>query len=226
MSNGQDRRDAPGHTAYHAAVEPGDDERQRAPSAERTAPAIARVLDRELPERGTVLEVASGTGQHVVTFAALRPAITWLPSDPSPEARRSIAAWTRASGLDNVAPPRDLELTQRHWYRAVPRNLAAVLASNLLHISPWEATLGLLEGAGQCLAPSGRLIVYGCLRIGGEHLTANNAAFDASLRARDPRWGVRDLDAVAAAAAAAGLALTEVVEMPADNRLLILAPAG
>jgi len=202
------------------------DERQHAPSAARTAPVIAAVLDDYLPARGTVLEVASGTGEHIVHFAPLRPGITWLPSDPSPQARRSIAAWTRAQGLGNVEAPRALDLTAAGWYRDVPEDLAAVLASNLLHISPWEATLGLLQGAAARLAAGGRLFVYGCFRVGGTHLTANNAAFDDRLRAQDPHWGVRDIGEVADAAAAVGLRLEAARPTPADNRLLILARAG
>lgn len=228
MDDEERRRHAARHSPYLAALDPatGADERQRAPSAERTAPVIAAVLDAHLPARGTVLEVASGTGQHVVHFAARHPGITWLPSDPEPRARRSIAAWMRDSGLANVEPPRALDLTVPHWYREVPPGLAAVLTSNLLHISPWEATLGLLEGAAARLAEDGRLFIYGCFRVDGAHLTENNAAFDESLRARDPRWGVRDIGEVAAAAGAVGLRLEEIRPTPADNRLLILARSG
>lgn len=224
MEDEQGRR----HASYLAAVDPaaGEDERQHAPSAERTAPVIAAVLEERLPARGTVLEVASGTGQHVVHFAARHPGITWLPSDPAPRARLSIAAWTRDRGLANVEPPLALDLTAPRWYREVPSDLVAVLASNLLHISPWEATLGLLEGAAARLSEDGRLVVYGCFRVDGAHLTENNAAFDESLRARDPRWGVRDIGAVAAAAGAVGLRLEEIRPTPADNRLLILARSG
>ncbi|UEX76435.1 DUF938 domain-containing protein [Spiribacter halobius] len=227
MDDQQRRRPHTERSPDFAAVDPamGADERQRAPSAERTVVPIAQVLARYLPAAGTALEVASGTGQHVVTFAANHPGITWLPSDPSPDARRSIAAWVRAGGHANVLPPRDLDLTHTGWQEAVPDGLVAILASNLLHISPWAATLGLLQGAAERLASEGHLFIYGCLRIHGRHLTESNAAFDASLRARDPRWGVRDLDDVTDAASAAGLALKEVVPMPADNRLLVLALA-
>ncbi len=200
-----------------------------APAAERNAGPIAGRLAERLPRRGRVLEVASGTGQHVVAFARRFPGIRWTPSDPDPAARASIAARIAESGLGNVAAPCDVDVTRPGWEDAfVPPPGAsgwdALVAINLLHISPWTATEGLLAGAGRLLAPSGRLFVYGCFRRGGRHLSARNAEFDRSLRARDPRWGVRDVEEVARAAGRHGLLLDETLAMPANNLMLVLVP--
>jgi hypothetical protein len=207
--------------------------RLHAPATQRNREPILAVLRRVLPASGVVLEVASGTGEHAVWFAEQLPGLSFQPSDPSPTQRASIAAWIASRGLANLRAPLALDVTRAGWERSagVPRDLAAILCINLIHIAPWEAALGLLRGAGMALAPGRPVYLYGPYRRGGAHTAPSNQAFDASLRAQDPAWGVRDLDEVAAAAEAAGFALEEIVEMPANNLSVILrrsgaAPAG
>jgi len=194
----------------------------------RTAPATARnrepilaVLKRVLPARAHVLEIASGAGEHAVFFARAMPAATWQPSDPDPDARDSIAAWIAEAGLTNVSAPRDIDVRAQAWDAEGPFD--AVVAINMIHISPWEATLGLLAGAARLLRGGGVLYTYGPYMRGGAHTAPSNAVFDASLKARDPSWGVRDVAEVERAAMAQGLALSEIIEMPANNLSLVFA---
>jgi Protein of unknown function (DUF938) len=200
------------------------DARLHAPATQRNREPILGVLARVLPARGALLEVASGTGEHAVWFAAQLPGYTFQPSDPSPAHRASIAAWIASSGLDNLRPPLALDVTMAAWEKSpgIPADLVAILSINLIHIAPWAATLGLLRGAAAALGPGRLLVLYGPYRRGGEHTAPSNAAFDRSLRAQDPAWGVRDLEAVVAAAGDAGFALEEVVPMPANNLSVIL----
>jgi SAM-dependent methyltransferase len=167
-----------------------------------------------------VLEVASGSGEHILHFADALPALTWQPSDPSPAARASIAAWLDEERHDNVLAPLALDAAAPQWPVA---RADAVLAINMVHISPWRATLGLLDGAARLLPPGGTLFLYGPYRRAGIPLSESNEAFDADLKVRNPDWGLRDLDAVAAAADAAGLTLAPVVEMPANNLSVMFA---
>jgi hypothetical protein len=197
------------------------DARLRAPAAERNREPIRAVLQDVLPPRGTVLEIASGTGEHAVFFAAAFPSLVFAPSDPDPEARASIDAWRVASGLPNVEPARALDVLDPDWIERAPA-ADAIVCINLVHISPWEATEGLLAGAGRLLAGDAPLVLYGPYRREGRHTAPSNAAFDASLRARDPRFGVRDLEAVEALARGHGLVLERVVEMPANNLVVVL----
>jgi hypothetical protein len=192
------------------------DERRHAPAAERNRGPILDVLVRVMPGRGTVLEIAGGTGQHVAHFAAALPALVWLPSEIDSQLHTSIAAWT--AGLSNVRPPIALDATAISW--PVPA-LDAVYAANLVHIARWEVCLGLLAGAGRHLVPGGLLVLYGPYRIDGEHTAPSNAAFDRQLRRSDPRWGVRDLEAVRDAGEPHGLRLEDRVAMPANNQTLI-----
>ena len=190
------------------------DERRSAPATLRNRDPILAVLRRVLPETGLVLELASGTGEHAVHFAHAMPALRWQPSDPSPDARESIAAWTAAEGLTNMLPPLDLDAASEDW----PITRAdALVCINMIHISPWQATEGLMRGAGRLLGPGQPLYLYGPYRRPGRMLEPSNEAFDADLKRRDPRWGLRDLDAVTACAKANGLALEHVTEMPANN---------
>lgn len=186
-------------------------------AAERNKDAILGVLRRVLPAKGLVLEVASGTGQHVAHFAAALPALEWQPSDPDPDHLESIRAWVE--GLANVRAPLELDVTQRPWPIA---RADAVICSNMIHVAPWKAAEALVAGAGEILSPGGLLFLYGPFKRDGRHTALSNEAFDASLRDSDPEWGVRDLEAVADAAGAAGLKLDEVVEMPANNLSVIL----
>lgn len=189
--------------------------RETWPAPERNKQPILEVLSRVLPAKGLVLEIGSGTGQHVAHFAAALPGLTFLPSEMEQERHASIVAWT--SDLPNVRPPIAFDLT-KPWPVAAAD---AIVCSNVIHISPWEATLGLMRGAGAILPPGGILVTYGPYRRGGQHTAPSNESFDASLKARDPRWGVRDLDEVSAEAKRAGLELEEVVPMPANNFTVI-----
>jgi SAM-dependent methyltransferase len=188
------------------------------PSVARNREPILAVLRRVLPAGGIVLEIASGTGEHAMHFAAALPELTWQPTDRDPEARRSIAARRAAAVLPNLLPPLELDAAAPSW----PVERAdAIVAINMIHIAPWSAAEGLMAGAARLLAPGGILYLYGPYQENGRHTAPSNAAFDASLRARDPEWGVRDVGAVAELAARHGLALAERVAMPANNLSLV-----
>ena len=189
--------------------------RKHAPATLRNRGAIAEALRGLLPPAGLVLEIASGSGEHVAYFAGEFPALDWQPSDPDATALASITAWS--AGLANVRAPLMIDAAADHWPVAAAD---ALLCINMVHIAPWEATLGLMAGAGRLLAPGAPLILYGPYRRAGVPTAPSNEAFDASLRARDPRWGLRDVDAVSQAAA--GFTLEAVIEMPAHNLIVVL----
>jgi hypothetical protein len=193
------------------------------PAAERNKEPILAVLRTVLPLEGVVLEVASGTGQHAVHFARAFPDLVWQPSEPDATLRAAIETRVRAASLDNLRLPLDLDVLTMPW----PISRAgAVVCINLIHIAPWRAAEALFEGAGALLAPGLPLILYGPYRRGGRHTAPSNEAFDASLRARNRDWGVRDLDDVEALANAAGFELAEAVEMPANNLTVVFAKRG
>ena len=200
-----------------------EDARRYAPSVARNKDAIAAVLAQHLPASGLVLEIASGSGEHAMHFASAFPGLTFQPSDPSEEARDSIQAWRAATPLPNVLPPLDLDVTAQQWPIAHADVLTCI---NMIHIAPWAATLGLMQGAARLLPKGGILFLYGPYRRHGQHTAPSNAEFDASLRERDPSWGVRDLEAVAAAATAAGFAAPLIEAMPANNFALIFQRLG
>ena len=190
------------------------------PAAARNTAPILGVLKAHLPARGRVLEVASGAGEHAVAFARALPGLEWTPSDPSAEARASIAAWAEEAGLPNLRPPLALDMLDAAGGPDGPWE--AVICINMAHISPWAATEGLMRLAGRALRrPGGLLALYGPYREAEVELAPSNAAFDASLKARDPAWGLRDRAEVEAAAKAEGLAMTLRVEMPANNLMLL-----
>jgi hypothetical protein len=193
------------------------DPRRFAPAAARNRDAILAVMRDVLPARGTVLEVASGSGEHAMHFAAAFPGLVFQPSDPDADARASIDAW--AAGAPNVRPA--IALDAAAAWPALRADV--VLCINMIHIAPWAACEGLVRGAA---ALDAMLVLYGPFRRGGRHTAPSNAEFDASLRARDPAWGVRDIDAVAALAAAAGFAAPEVTEMPANNLTVVFRRAA
>ncbi|KWR79449.1 DUF938 domain-containing protein [Cupriavidus sp. IDO] len=194
------------------------DARRMAPATERNREPILAVLRKVLPASGTVLEIASGTGQHAVHFAAAFPDITWQPSDPDAAARASIAAWTAHAGLSNVRAPLALDVCSQPWGIEAAQ---AVVCINMIHISPWAATQALFDGAGKVLGEGGVLFLYGPYRRDGAHTAPSNSAFDAQLRATDPEWGVRDMEAVIALGAAQGMRCDEPVPMPANNFSLV-----
>ena len=192
--------------------------RRQAPAAARNRQPILDVLRPRLPAQGLVLEIASGSGEHIVHFAEALPNLVFQPSDPSPEARASIDDWVQELTLDNVRPALALDAAGDVW----PLEHAdTVLCCNMIHIAPWEAAVGLVVGAGRILPKDGTLYLYGPYRRGGRHTAPSNEAFDLDLRGRDAAWGVRDLEAVAALAEARDFGLPEIIDMPANNLSLV-----
>jgi len=194
-----------------------DDSKQYSPSAARNLEPVILVVLEAFPRRGRVLEIASGSGQHVVALAEALPDVAWQPSDPDAAARGSIAAWIADTGRLNVEPPLAIDVTVEDWEAAVAVPFDGIVCINMLHISPWAACRGLMRGAGATLTPGGLLYLYGAYRRGGGHTAASNAQFDASLRLRNPQWGVRNLEDVEAEARSNGLDLAQVIEMPNNN---------
>ena len=192
--------------------------KREAPAAARNRQPILDVLQPHLPAKGLVLEIASGTGEHVVHYAAARPGLTFQPSDPDAGARASVDDWVRTLGLGNVKPALEIDVTRETW----PVERAdAVLCCNMIHIAPWEAAVGLVTGAGRLVPSGGLLFLYGPYRRGGRHTAPSNEAFDSDLKRRNPAWGVRDLEAVIELADLHGFAAPEIVEMPANNLSLL-----
>lgn len=190
------------------------------PASLRNAEPILRLLRAHLPKSGRVLEIASGAGQHAVFFSGALPGLDWTPSDPSADARASIAAWAAEAGTGRLQAPLALDcLDETTWPEA---QFDAVVCINMVHISPWAATEGLMKLAERALPrPGGLLYLYGPYREAEVPLAPSNAAFDASLQARDPAWGLRDRNAVTALAKAHGLTLTLRADMPANNISLL-----
>jgi len=201
------------------------DAREYAPATERNREPILEVLLQVLPKIGTILEIASGTGEHAVFFAPRLRDCMWLPTDTNPQRRASIIAWTEHNVCNNVYPPLELDVrepvwaveegTVTQWLDTSP--ITAIVNINMIHISPWSACLGLMAGAGRILKAGGILYLYGPFKQGGEHTAPSNAAFDNSLRAQNPEWGIRNLDDVVAAASAQNLTLKQTYQMPANN---------
>ncbi|MBE9125975.1 MULTISPECIES: DUF938 domain-containing protein [unclassified Coleofasciculus] len=211
-------------------MSPPEDLRQHAPATQRNREPILEVLRRVLPASGTVLEVASGTGEHAVFFAPRLSPRKWLPSDSNPQMLASIAAWRTHQPADNLYPPLALNVCTPVWsvekgaspewlnygdFETSP--LVAIVSINMIHIAPWEACLGLMAGANRILPSGGILYLYGPFKQSGQHTSPSNAAFDESLRASNPDWGVRDLDDVLTVASAQNLTLVEAYQMPANN---------
>ena len=206
----QDRR-------FYEAPEGGQAHRS-APAALRNRDPIADVLRDWLPASGLVLEVASGTGQHVVYFAGAFPQLDWQPSDTHPDALASIAAWREECGLPNVRAPIRIDASNPQW----PIEKAdAALNINMAHISPWSASLGLIAGAARVLPSAGPLILYGPWLKNDIETVPSNLAFDADLKRRDPEWGLRRVEDFAAAAASEGFDLSDTRRMPANNLMLL-----
>ncbi len=195
------------------------------PAAERNKQAILERLQALLPAQGRALEIASGPGQHVVWFAQHLPGWQWQPTENDPLLVAAVNARVQIAGLQKqVKPAHALDVTRAPWSLvAQDQTFDAIFCANLLHIAPWAACTGLMQGAAQCLTPGGMLITYGPYLEQDVPTSPGNQAFDASLRASDPQWGVRQLDAVAQQAQAAGLHLRERHAMPANNLLLVWA---
>ena len=197
--------------------EPADelpDSRLVVSSADRNRGPILKVLERVLPKTGLVLEVASGTGQHVVHFAQALKRLSWQPTDMDAACRRSISAWLATAELANVRQPLDLDVRALPW--RVP-TLDAIVCLNLIHIAPWSVATALFAGAGLALRETGLLYLYGPYSVQGRHTAPSNAAFDSALRAENPEWGLRDLKEVESLAKNQGFDLAETIEMPANN---------
>lgn len=192
--------------------------KREAPAAARNCAPIADVLARELPQSGLVLEIASGTGEHAMAFARRFPALTWQPSDADADALASIAAWRDEVDLPNFLAPQRLDAAAADWPIA---RCDAILCINMVHISPVEATLGLLAGASRLLAPQGALILYGPYLEDQVVTAPSNEAFDASLKQRDPRWGLRHVAWIDDLAGREGFRRTNRVAMPANNLMLV-----
>ena len=195
------------------------DARRSSPSALRNRGPIADVLERVLPPSGLVLEIASGTGEHVTFFARRMPHLTWQPSDPDPEARASVAALLADEERPNVRAPMALDAAASGW----PVERAdAIVCINMIHIAPLASLDGLMAGAARLLPVGGPLVLYGPYKIGGVHTAPSNEEFDAWLKTRDPRWGVRDLELVIDVASEHGIDLLERIAMPANNFVLVM----
>jgi hypothetical protein len=210
-------------------IEP--DGRLDAPAFHRNHQAIRTVLLRFLGGKsGDAIEAGSGTGQHVVDFARHIPDVTWWPSDLNEQHLRSIEAWRAHAQLSNIRPPLRIDLSDPDWCAEMrdgrgPGELVALFCANVIHIAPWRVAEGLMAGAGRHLRPDGQLFLYGPFKRGGKHTAVSNAVFDSSLREGNPDWGVRDIEALQELTAAAGLRLIELVEMPANNLILVFGRA-
>src|SRR5215470_2849075 len=186
------------------------DARQFSPSAARNCVPIREVLTRVLPKKGIALEIGSGTGEHVICFAKALPGLLWLPSDPDAASRASIKAWSATEVLANVRAPVAIDVRDGVWGVEDDAPFDAMISLNMIHIAPWEAALGLLAGGARLLRPQGVLFLYGPFMLDGKHTATTNAAFDADLKQRDLRWGVRDINEIVSEAVPHGLELREV----------------
>lgn len=200
------------------AAEAGPEAKKHAPATLRNRDAIADVLATILPAEGLALEIASGSGEHIVHFAARFEQLDWQPSDPDAEALRSIDAYRDEAGFANLRASVALDVMASVWPLA---SADAILCINMIHIAPWPATAALMSGAGRLLAPGAPLFLYGPFRENGVELAPGNVAFDASLKARNPDWGLREVSAVASLAASHGLIFEQRHAMPANNLSLI-----
>ncbi|MDV7339963.1 DUF938 domain-containing protein [Terasakiella sp. A23] len=194
------------------------DQRLFYPATERNRDVILDVLKDFFPTKGQCLEIASGSGEHVVHFASAFPDVTFHPSDLEKDCLNSITAWTAHQGLTNIQPPQMLDTTQDNW--DLPQ-LDAILCINMVHISPWEATIGLIEKAGTFLKEGGCLYLYGPYRRFGKHTAPSNESFEGWLKSKDERFGVRHMEEVEAEADKNGLKLSQIVDMPANNFSLV-----
>jgi len=199
------------------------DARRSSPAAERNRGPILAQLRRWLPPKGRMLEIAAGTGQHAVHFAAALPDWQWQPTDPSANALASIVVWRDEAALPNLSPPLALDVLAPEW--PVASRFDAVFCANMIHIAPWPTCAALMRGASRHLTEDGQLVLYGPYLIDGIETAPGNVAFDADLRARNPAWGIRRLQDVAAEAAAVGLALRARAAMPANNFMLLFGRA-
>jgi Protein of unknown function (DUF938) len=198
-------------------MDKSEDLRRYAPATERNREPILAILQQVLPPTGTILEISSGTGEHGVFMVPQLAPRHWLPSDPNPEARASIAAWQQSAPCDNMYPPIDLDASSEGWLVESKEPITAIVNINMIHIAPKAAYLGLFAGAQRTLSEGGILYLYGPFKQGGVHTAPSNAAFDESLRSQNPAWGIRDLEEIITVAASHQLELQQVYPMPANN---------
>lgn len=202
-----------------------NDGRQFAPATARNREAILEILKDELPSKGTLLEIASGTGEHGHYFTPHFPNLTWQPTDYLSENLSSISAWQAYETRGNFLPPKVLDATSTIWpvedTDYPHKNITAIFNANMIHIAPWQVCVGLFEGAGRVLETGGLLFLYGPYKINGAHTAPSNADFDAWLKNRDPDFGVRDLEAVSDLGQANGLSHSKSLPMPANNFIQI-----
>ena len=194
------------------------DHRQYAPATARNRDFILDVLRDVLPTTGVILEIASGSGEHVVHFARNLLSLVFQPSDPEPDALLSVAAWVKAAQVTNVRAPIVLDASQPPWPIA---SADGIICINMVHISPWDASVGLIRGAAAILPPGSPLYLYGPYKRKGFATAPSNEAFDRNLRDRNPIWGLRDLEAIAAIAQSAGFSIPDITEMPANNLSIV-----
>jgi SAM-dependent methyltransferase len=200
---------------------PATDGRLEAPTFHRNHDPIWSAIAGFLGQTaGDVVEIGSGTGQHVAAFAREAPRLTWWPSDIYPSHLASIAAWRVHAGLANLRAPQHIDLTDPAWAWQPGGEIAAIVCINVLHISPWTVSQNLMAGAGRLLRAGGKLFVYGPFMRDGAHTAPSNAEFDASLRAENPAWGVRNVADLNAQAEMAGLTPADITAMPANNLVL------
>ncbi len=200
-------------------------QKKHAPATDRNREPILAVLKDCLPEHGTILEIASGSGQHAIYFVDHMPGHYWLPSDPDLASRDSISAWWWDVQLKNILPPLNINTLENFWpveKVELPLPVTAMVCINMIHISPWESAVGLMKGAARVLPEDGILYLYGPYKIDGEHTAPSNELFDLSLQSQNPDWGVRDLNDISSLAGENGLSLVKTVPMPANNLSVIL----
>jgi cyclopropane fatty-acyl-phospholipid synthase-like methyltransferase len=202
------------------ADQASDGDRLFSPAAARNRDPVLQVLREVLPAEGSVLEIASGSGEHVTYFAKHLPGLRWQPSEFDERSRRSVRAWIAHEASSNVAAPIGIDASTTDW-GIEDRRFDAILSMNMIHIAPWAVAVGLFMGAGRLLEPGGILFLYGPFKQGGVHHARSNEEFDRTLRSRDPDWGVRDIDDLTALASANGLRFVRSVAMPANNQSLI-----
>ena len=197
------------------------DKRMFSPSAARNSAPILEVLKRLLPVTGVVLEIGCGTGEHAVCFAEAMTNLTWQPSDTDADARASTASWIKFARLSNALAPLDIDVCATSWGVEETAPFDAIVSINMVHIAPWTASLGLFAGADRLLCDGGLLVLYGPFMRCGVHTAPSNADFDASLKARNPAWGVRDIADLQRVGEASGLSLREIIDMPSNNAVVV-----
>lgn len=199
-------------------------QKKYAPATDRNREPILAALKDCLPDFGTILEIASGSGQHAIHFVEHLPNHYWQPSDPDQKSRNSISAWWWEVQLNNILPPLDINTQDDVWSVeniTLPLPISSMVCINMIHISPWESTVGLMKGAGRILSKDGILYLYGPYKIDGKHTATSNELFDVSLRSQNSEWGIRELGDVKELAMEHGLTFVKTVEMPANNLSVI-----